>query len=504
MHMKREDVAKENTGQRKIWLSLVGGVVAVWLMALTGPQARAAACGITLSAPLLASAKSLRGASLYKDLRELSDQIVKAITGRQPSQFQRDCEIEALVQAALETSRSSDCRARITVPKDGMLALLSLGALRQSWREGSERQGNADKNILYQRLQCVSQRQADLAGDPMVRQYAAALESAIANEEGGFFEQLQPAGEECAQFDLRLREIKRLKKYEHAEFAIKSAILEYTTLLTSAKALQNRKGCRSYELALKQSIATIDDMISHQLSARSLEGWRWINDLIYAKATYHLALGEVEKARAIARDLEQMIVLSKFQNHYAKGVHPVAETLIKQRDRQEAEDGLPAYQDQVFVSRPLPGYAGKPGRELDSLRRQYYAVADVALAILAVADKIKQSPPAQYPCKRSCPVLMDWLNDELGTALMRRDLKVVAGSYLNQKSAQRGLRSVCANIGKPGKNCPFSLDRHRAYFRVATKELSDAQSDELKGVLEEQGIDSFVSRPRVLSPLGTL
>lgn len=99
---------------------------------------------------------------------------------------------------------------------------------------------------------------------------------------------------------------------------------------------------------------------------------------------------------------------------------------------------------------------------------------------------------------------MEWVNTELANALTRRDLRIVAGSFLNEETANRGVSNVCSSIGVKGQDCPFKVDRHRQYFRVATKEVSDTEAGKLQSVLDSRGVESFVSRPRILPSLSKL
>ena len=499
--MAKYDGSFKIARQSMTWAWFIWGLIIVFLVFLDAGTASAQSCNASLAAQLLVEADNQAES---QDLNELVGQIRAAFEGEQPTEAQRACEMTALLDAAMTPTKEQVCQLDATVPQSSLVALMVLGSLNAPWGMPSSAKSDAGGDHFYSVLECLAGNHNKVIEQPTVREFMTGLESALANTKGGFFETLKSLPLECFEFDEKLAKARSLQSFSTAEFSIKSVVIEISALITSAATLENRPYCRTYEDALNDAVSAIGAVLVKNLASQSIEGWRWINDLLYAEAAYQIVLGNLDKALKLSQELEEMAVLSDFANHYAQGVHKASAVLIKNFDFRRVQDGIPKYSDQIFVSQPLPGFPVNLQSETTTMKREYFPVDDIAIAIKKVANLAKTSPPPEYPCKGDCAKVAEWVNENLSLALMRRDLRIVAGSFLKEYAASQTLKNLCSVIGSKESDCIFKVEGYLQYYRVTTDELPDDEAVQIVKELNERNIDSFVSRPRVLAPLSTL
>lgn len=465
---------------RKILVLLAA--IAAGLASITTPV-QAATCEGQITKSIVAAAGADADSKALLDSIENTDL---------PPELRR-CEAQTLTRLAITSVQNGDaCNGNSAQVAKARYLLLALGSMKQPWMlRGPDENARATK-LLREQLSCMDSQTDRLIRQDAFRQLRQATELALANAKFGFSETLRMPILDCAGALDKIGRAERQQQLVKSEFAIKAAIVTAASMMQATA----QPGCTDHETALRSALDTVENALESKMAGKSLEGWRWVNDLLYMRAAYLLALGELETARVAIDQLSKSGSVTAPDGPYNNAVHPVALTLLKQEDQKRADENSDLYRDQIFVLEPIPGYVSS----FERFSKRYFSLDDAVNGLRAALEEVQEFPPENYPCSGSCQDTLDSIDGLLNSTLVRSDLKVVAGSFRNEDSAERGLRSVCSNL--PGKyDCPFSIELFRSYNRIATKQMSEDEARELSALLEKNKLDSFLSRPRVLPPL---
>lgn len=374
------------------------------------------------------------------------------------------------------------CRLDPPARRQLTLALETLGRVRGSWPDAAP--DAADPGGAAPRigrlLGCIDADADALRDDASRRRLRRAAELALANARDGFLSTLNLYVGTCPEAEAKLRRTRALRRPAASEFAAKAAMIEVASRMTLAGL-----GCLDHESVFRDTVAGIREVRESGVLARSLEGWRWANDLLYAEAVALVALGRRDEAQDAVETLHADTPPAEATDLFAGQVHPVARALLERENRGRAEP----YRDQIFVLTPVPGTG-------ERARGRYVSSRDAAAALRAL---LAEDGAAPGPCVGACPDTLAALASRLRNALVRRDLSVVAGSFGTRAAAERGRAAVCSALGKG--RCPFRLEPFRRYFRVAAGPMPEPEAVGIARALEDRKVETFLSRPRVLPPL---
>ncbi|MDA8869872.1 hypothetical protein N9H93_00600 [Rhizobiaceae bacterium] len=388
-------------------------------------------------------------------------------------------------------------------------ALLALGLLRKPW--GADDEGEGARSRFEASMACLDRSLPLLTEHRDLREVRGALEQALANAAGGYGTLLSMPEGSCEQRLSKAKEARAIRERNPAsEISVKTIIVEAVALMGAAQlgsADEAGRECLTHEAAMRTMIATVDDARASGLMAKSLEGWRWANDLAAMRSSYLATLGDFEAALADA-ELLTKADLDPPSDLYANAINPAAVELLNRLNKERENMSREPYEDQVFVSRTPPGYGtARP-------QRRYVANADFARALKTTIAALKANPPEGFPCRNSCKPTLDRISSEMSTAMIRTDLVVVVGSFQDDGNAERGLQDACGVLRQVERNglsaplqvsdvqpCPFGKDRVGSYHRVSSGALEEAKAEAIRDLFQARKLPVFLSRQRIADPL---
>ena len=427
----------------------------------------------------------------------------------------RPCTTAALVVLAITGNASSELRldalggtrprcadigsARRPEETRRAIALSALASVDPSWTVVEERtlapedivtsapRQRAASDAVYGLLECIDRRLGaveDRRERAWLRKFRGLAELAHANARTNFFAILFNEPIACEDVRAKVRAAEGQRSFPLSEFAVKAVFVEASARVLAAS-LEACGGPAMVDAAL----TSIEQAFERNLFARSVEGWRWVNDFLYVEAVLRLVRGDRDGALAAIRKLEAARAVASGTGIYEGNVH--SEAVKALADLEAERDANDPYLDQVFVRRPVPGWT----RNSQLRSSPFMANRDAAAALRAVVGLDRPD------CTQTCADTFATLDRQLRDALVRRDVRVIAGSYGSKGSAEQGLGGLCRRLGENDEECRFRVDPSGRYHRVSTEPMSDENARALARELEDLKIDYFLSRPQVLAPL---
>ncbi len=442
-----------------------------------------------------------------KSERVKVDQLASNISELDPSVF--ECEVGALVNSALDESLSpyfkrldggnvlEGCgykdasKVFDSLTYERRLASLKiLGKLEQGWRLRNQTEEAALS--IYSLLSCLELASERMAVDKEGRRWRelwAAIEAAHANAEGLYRSQVRLIRQQILDCSALLQKIKNtesFKKYVRSRFGA-AAVLVAVHFTVEAAA---KEDCVDGDW-LRKSIENIEAGLEAAVFAGSIEGWRFVNDGVYVLSLLSILSGDDSKFEQYSRYFTEPLSLVSDQNVFKENVHDVSKILLRTADSERATKSLPPYLDQVYIKDPVPGFSQKKPL------RSHYSMSDVGL----VLEKISAQSNWSCPPSKCLPNILR-LDALVRQNLFKNDIRIVAGSYLEEGQALNGKKFICRQLKTENtKKCQFVVTKFDVYYRISTLEINELEAERLARSLKERGIRHFLSRPRLLPSL---
>ncbi|WP_337660445.1 hypothetical protein [Anderseniella sp. Alg231-50] len=417
------------------------------------------------------------------------------------------CEVEVLVNAALDQDHKTyfqqlskgdvlqECGYtdparmfnKLTV-KRRLAALRVLYMLPREWSVPSFT-GNAASSV-YSLLKCLESQPVRLGSqrDRSWRELWNAIERAHAKAEELYRANVSVKQQQiptCDDLTNRLQAINSYQKYTRSRFGAASFLVSAQMRVGIA----SNENCDFDDNWLDAAVKNLEESLNAGAYSKSLEGWRFVNDATYMLVLLNVLRGDQEKFKKYMSLFVQPVSLIDKDNEFSGNVHPVAKKLLDAVDAGRVKKSLKPYVDQVYVKFPVPGYSRK-----DSIRGHY--------SMVEFGDVLKEiSNQSNWKCSGRCLQGILRLDALIRKNLVKKDVKVVAGSYIEESAALNGKRSICGTFRKGGRKCPFVVERFDQYHRVSTVEMNEPDARKSQEFLNSNGIQSFLSRPRLLPPL---
>ena len=372
--------------------------------------------------------------------------------------------------------------------KRRLAALQILYMLPEEWSLPSFT-GNAASSI-YSLLNCLESVSAPLGSqrDRSWRKLWSAIERAHAKAEELYRANVSVKPQQipsCDDLRNRLQGINSYQQYTRSLFGAASFLVSAQMRVR----LATNENCELNDNWLDEAVTNLEESLNANVYSKSLEGWRFVNDDAYMLALLNVLRDDQLGFKKYMMLFVQPASLIDSNNDLSRNVHPVAKELLEAVDVARAKKSLKPYVDQVYVKFPVPGFSEKASI------RGHYSMMEFGNVLEEISSQ------SNWKCAGSCRPAILRMDDLIRRNLIKKDVKVVAGSYIEESAALNGMRSICRTFQKNGKKCPFVVERFDQYHRVSTVELSEPEARESQKVLNSDGIQSFLSRPRLLPPL---
>lgn len=379
---------------------------------------------------------------------------------------------------------------------------------------------------------------------PQLVRYVDYLDSAFANAQGMFNASrnlgrnipLQPS--EILQ--KRLEILTELERYPFSSYAVpairsraQTHISRFTAGLGGTKDDLYKALADYYLLLCSEDIDVLRQQVCQNNSNdhrhyffSSLDGWRWLDDIIFDRAILLIILGRFEESRKMLDVLENWpeVVDSSTERKLPRGKKPYYASL-RSVTGEKIVSHRRSYREQIFIHQIVPGLLVPMNR--------YYAIRDVVgqieQAMPEIEERYKDKPviyqylygannkdtdvgnviknEARSP--EAYFAYLDFVAERLSLSrLVRNDNVIVVGSFRSRSRAEEQKKIYVSKLGDKLKTIRLPSTKNELGLKVepldsgwnrvrVNKDLADNELAPVLSMFNEEGIQTFVSRPTV-------